>query len=215
MKSVEPPLHSAALYLPPRKTLATLARAAHQCRGCDLYRHATQTVFGEGAHGAALMLIGEQPGDLEDVQGRPFVGPAGQVLDRALAQAGIAREAVYLTNAVKHFKWEPRGKRRLHKRPEDAEVRACVPWLVAELVVVNPRVVVCLGVTAARAMFGRTVRLKDLRGQLLPTPRHAHTVVTLHPSALLRLREPAARAQEFAALAQELRQAQRWANDAV
>lgn len=205
----------AALYLPPRKTLTTLAKAARDCRACDLYRHATQTVFGEGAPAATLMLIGEQPGDVEDLRGRPFVGPAGRVLERALMQAGIAREAVYLTNAVKHFKWAPRGKRRLHQRPDDGEVQACAPWLMAELAVVKPRVVVCLGVTAAKAMFGRAVRLKDQRGRLLPTPAHPQTVVTLHPSAILRLREPAARAAEFAGLVADLQRAQRWAHGAI
>lgn len=213
-KSLQPP-PSAALYIPPRKTLATLAAAARGCRGCDLYRHATQTVFGEGPRTAELMLIGEQPGDAEDREGRPFVGPAGRVLDRALAQAGISREKVYLTNAVKHFKWEPRGKRRLHKRPDDDEVRACTPWLVAELAAVKPRIVVCLGVTAARAMFGHAVRLKDCRGRIVPTPRHPNTFVTLHPAAVLRLREPSAREAELAVLVNDLRRARDKAENAT
>ena len=214
MKPVET-LHSAALFLPPRKTLSTLANAARECRGCELYRQATQTVFGEGPRSAELMLIGEQPGDAEDREGRPFVGPAGRLLDRALAQAGISRETVYVTNAVKHFKWEPRGKRRLHKRPDDGEVGACNPWLVAELAVVKPRIVVCLGVTAARAMFGRAVRLKDYRGRAVPTPRHPQTSVTLHPSAVLRVREPRARDAAFAVLVADLRRARRAASRAI
>ncbi len=158
---------SAAAFVPARLGLAVLRRAAAGCTGCDLYRNATQTVFGEGARSAQLVLVGEQPGDREDREGHPFVGPAGRLLERALADAGIPRESVYITNAVKHFKWAARGKRRLHQRPREGEIDACNPWLVAEIAVVRPRVVVCLGSTAARAVFGRTVRIKDCRGRFL------------------------------------------------
>lgn len=187
---------SAAQFLPGRLSLGSLRAAAATCTGCDLYRNATQTVFGEGRSDATVALVGEQPGDQEDRSGHPFVGPAGRLLDRALIDAGIPREAVYITNAVKHFKWTPRGKRRLHQRPREGEIDACNPWLAAELRVIEPRVLVCLGATAARAAFGRTVRLRDYRGKLTATPLAPRTFVTTHPSAILRLRDPE-RAREY------------------
>jgi DNA polymerase len=152
-----------------------------------LYRNATQTVFGEGVSGAALFFVGEQPGDSEDRLGHPFVGPAGRLLNETLATAGLAREGVYVTNAVKHFKWQPRGKRRMHKNPEEREIRACAPWLIEEIALVRPRVVMCLGVTAARAVFGKPVRLKDLRGIFSKSALFPVTFVTIHPAAILRL----------------------------
>lgn len=196
--------HSAAAYLPTRRSLLSLRQAAAGCRGCGLYRQATQTVFGEGPRTASIMLIGEQPGDQEDRRGRPFVGPAGRLLDQALREAGIARAAVYVTNAVKHFKWVARGKRRLHQRPRQGEIDACVPWLMAELAVVKPTVAVCLGATATRALFQRPVRLSDVRGKLLPSALWPQTVVTIHPSALLRITEPVERQTAFGALVDDL-----------
>lgn len=180
---------SAADFLPSQIDLPHLREAAQGCRGCALYRNATQAVFGEGPATARAVLVGEQPGDQEDGTGRPFVGPAGQLLDRALRDAGLDRRALYLTNAVKHFKWEPRGQRRLHRKPAAHEIRACRPWLEAELALLRPRVLVCLGVTAATAVFGRPVRLKDVRGLFSASPLAAATFVTTHPSALLRLRD--------------------------
>lgn len=188
---------SAAQFIPDRPTLAALRDAARTCTGCDLYQRATQTVFGEGASHAKIVFIGEQPGDQEDVAGHPFVGPAGRILDKALTEAGITRADVYVTNAVKHFKWEPQGKRRKHKRPSAAEVAACRPWLMAELDVVRPAVVVCLGVTAAQSMLGRTVRLNETRSRFLPSVTPVETFVTIHPSSILRHPERAQQQAEY------------------
>lgn len=188
---------SAAAFLPGQRDLEHLRQAAACCRGCGLYQHATQTVFGAGPASARVMLVGEQPGDLEDQAGQPFIGPAGTLLSQALAEAGLERDELYVTNAVKHFKWEPRGKRRIHKKPSMAEVRACAPWLDAELEHVRPELVVCLGVTAASAVFGKTVRLKDYRGTFTATESGARAFVTTHPSSLLRLRGRADYALEF------------------
>jgi DNA polymerase len=199
---------SAVDFLPERRTLDTLREAATTCRGCELYRDATQTVFGEGREDAKLVFIGEQPGDEEDKAGRPFVGPAGRLLDQALIDAGVDREAVYITNAVKHFKWEPRGKRRIHKKPQDREIKACKPWLVNEIELLHPQAVVCLGVTAATAVFGKAVRLKDYRGHFFRTPLSESTFVTTHPSALLRLPDEELRQLEYRRFVDELRQVQ-------
>ncbi|TDE46266.1 uracil-DNA glycosylase [Nonomuraea mesophila] len=177
--------NGAARFLPGRMRLDDLRGAAAHCEGCGLYRNATQTVFGEGPGRAAFMLVGEQPGDQEDRQGHPFVGPAGRVLDRGLREAGIARESVYLTNAVKHFSFTPRGKRRIHQKPTAAEIDACRPWLDAELAVVRPKVVVVLGATAARALLGREFRVTRQRGEPVPLG-DALAVATVHPSAVLR-----------------------------
>jgi uracil-DNA glycosylase len=195
---------SAAEFVPPEATLASLRTAAVHCHGCDLYKRATQTVLGEGPEDAEIMFVGEQPGDQEDRTGRPFVGPAGQVLDRALEEVGLRRRDVYVTNAVKHFKWEPLGKRRKHKKPFTREVEACRPWLEAELRVVSPRVIVCLGSTAAHAVFGRPVRIQQERGEIVETPHGLTALATIHPSAILRAPEHEQREQEYARLVKEL-----------
>jgi uracil-DNA glycosylase family protein len=196
---------SAADFLPNSRGLANLRRAANGCRGCDLWKDATQTVFGEGRSRAELMLVGEQPGDQEDRRGSPFVGPAGRLLDRALEEAEIDREAVYLTNAVKHFKWRPRGKRRLHQTPRAGEIEACKPWLEAELEAVQPRAVIALGATAAKALFGSSVKVTKDRGRPLETPLAPIGAVTVHPSAILRLRDGDERHDALAGLVEDLR----------
>jgi uracil-DNA glycosylase family protein len=196
---------SAAAYLPEQLTLPQLRKAVHSCRGCDLYRNATQAVFGEGARRAAVMLVGEQPGDKEDVAGRPFVGPAGRLLDQALEEAGIDRSQTYVTNAVKHFKWQARGKRRIHQKPSWSESVACRPWLEAELEVVQPRILVALGATAAQALLGRDFRLTQHRGELLDSPFAEHVTATIHPSAILRQQDDDARQAELAAFVDDLR----------
>jgi uracil-DNA glycosylase len=173
-------------YLPTRRDLTNLRRAAAGCRGCDLWRSATQTVFGEGRADAKLVLVGEQPGDQEDRRGHPFVGPAGRVLDHGLDSAGIERSGVYTTNVVKHFKWEPRGKRRIHKTPSRWEVAACRPWLAAELDALTPTAVVLLGAVAAQAIFGPGFRVTRERGRVHEGPGGIATVATIHPSAVLR-----------------------------
>jgi uracil-DNA glycosylase len=195
----------AARFLPEQENLTALREAAAGCRGCDLYRNATATVFGEGPAHARLMLVGEQPGDQEDKAGKPFVGPAGRLLDRAMDEAGIDRSSVYLTNAVKHFKWTPaeRGKRRIHQKPARGEVLACLPWLTAELRVVRPGLVVCLGAVAAGAIFGPSFRLTQHRGELLDPPDTMpgdwRAVVTVHPSAVLRSPDREKSFQDFVA----------------
>jgi DNA polymerase len=195
---------SAAPWVPATGELSILAAAAKECQGCDLYAHATQTVFGEGSREARAVLIGEQPGDREDVVGRPFVGPAGRLLDRALEEAGIDRGATYVTNAVKHFKNEPRGKRRIHKKPNSAEIEACRPWLDAELAAVRPDVVVCLGATAAQTLLGKDFPLMRERGMVKETAQW-RVVPTVHPSSLLRIPEPERRHGEYARFVDDLR----------
>jgi DNA polymerase len=175
-------------FLPEDRSLDALRAAAPGCRGCELYRDATQVVFSTGRTGTALMLVGEQPGDREDEQGEPFVGPAGRILDEALRDAGIERRDVYLTNAVKHFRFHRQGKRRIHEKPAVGNIVACRPWLEAELAAVGPRVVVCLGATAARSVLGRPARIQEERGRLQQSPEGRPVLVTTHPSALLRLR---------------------------
>lgn len=194
----------AADFLPNTRGLPALRRAAAGCHGCELWRDATQTVFGKGSRRAELMLVGEQPGDKEDLEGEPFVGPAGAVLERALAQAGLDAGRVYVTNAVKHFKWRPRGRRRLHQTPRAGEIEACKPWLEAELEAVSPRAVVALGATAARALFGPAVRVMRDRGGLLESPLAPLAAVTIHPSAVLRAGEHEERADAFAGLVEDL-----------
>lgn len=169
-----------------RQTLKNLRETAADCKACDLWRRGTQTVFGEGKQTSTVMLIGEQPGDKEDLSGRPFVGPAGALLDRALEEAGIDRTKVYLTNVVKHFKWEPRGKRRIHKKPNAVEIAACRPWLDAEISAVKPRAIVCLGSTAARAVIGPKFRVSIQRAQFVKSPLAALVTATVHPSSILR-----------------------------
>jgi uracil-DNA glycosylase len=172
--------------LPENLTLNALQAAAKNCRACDLWKRGTQTVFGAGAAHAKIIFVGEQPGDQEDLQGKPFVGPAGKLLDSALAEAGIDRNEVYVTNAVKHFKWEPRGKRRIHKKPNAAEIAACRPWLEAEITVLKPQVIVCLGATAAQSLLGRDFRVTQHRGEFLKSPLAPYMMATIHPSAILR-----------------------------
>ena len=188
---------SAADFLPKRRTLPALRAAAAGCRGCPLWARATQTVFGEGPARARVVLVGEQPGHDEDLAGKPFVGPAGRVLDRALEAAGMARVDVYVTNVVKHFKWEPKGKRRIHAKPNQMEIAACLPWLEAELDVVRPRVLVCLGATAAQALLGRKFRVTKQRGEWVPSRWAPHVMATVHPSAVLRAPDDAARHAEM------------------
>ena len=183
--SGEPP--SAKPWIPARLTLPALTKAAKGCEGCELYARATQTVFGEGASEARVMLVGEQPGDKEDLDGHPFVGPAGRVLFQALEDAGVDRQSVYVTNAVKHFRFEERGKRRIHKKPAAVHITACLPWLEAEIEVLRPEFVVCLGATAAQSLAGSTVRVLRDRGKLLPNPWATALIVTVHPSSLLRM----------------------------
>jgi uracil-DNA glycosylase len=196
---------SAAPFVPPSTSLKTLAAAAEKCRGCDLYKAATQVVFGAGPRKARILLVGEQPGDQEDRQGEPFVGPAGAILDKALADAGIQRQEVYLTNVVKHFKWEPRGKRRIHKKPRASEVKACRPWLEAELRAVQPAVVVCLGATAAQSVLGASFRLMKQRGQVISSPIAPRVVATIHPSAVLRAPDSEGRRAAYEMLVADLK----------
>jgi DNA polymerase len=193
---------SAAAFVPERPTLTKLREAAAGCTACPLWQTGTQTVFGEGKAKAPLLLVGEQPGDQEDLAGRPFVGPAGRLLDRALAEAGIDRGAAYLTNVVKHFKWQPRGKRRIHQKPSWGEIAACRPWLDAELAVVKPQVLVCLGSTAAQALLGRQFRVTQMRGQVVESELAPKVIATVHPSSILRSDN---RDEEFAYLVQDLR----------
>ncbi len=184
-------------------SLESLREAARRCRDCPLWARATQTVFGAGNSRARVMLVGEQPGDQEDLQGLPFVGPAGQLLDRALEEAGVDRRQVYVTNAVKHFKWEPRGKRRLHKTPAQREIEACRQWIEGEIQAIKPRVIVCLGATAARSLLGREFRVSKDRGRLMPSPYAPFVFATYHPSAILRAPDEASRAAGFAQLVQD------------
>jgi uracil-DNA glycosylase len=197
--------NDATPFLPTRRSLSTLREAAEQCRGCHLWRGATQTVFGEGLKRARVMLIGEQPGDKEDRAGKPFVGPAGRELDRALEAAGIARDEAYVTNVVKHFKFEERGRRRIHQTPKRFEIEACKPWLAEELRVVDPEALVLLGATAAKALLGSTFRLTRHRGELLDSELAPIVTATMHPSGILRAPDDEARYAEREALAEDLR----------
>ena len=200
---------TAADFIPSRPTQKSLREAAAHCTACPLYKLGTQTVFGEGPKDAPLMLVGEQPGDSEDRMGRPFVGPAGQLLDRALAEAGVDRDRAYVTNAVKHFKWTPRGKRRIHTKPSGPEFAACLPWLQAELELVAPEVLVCLGATAAQALLGRDFRVTKQRGTLLKSNLAPNVLATVHPSSLLRLPPQADPEAEFRRFVSDLKVAAR------
>lgn len=191
--------------VPETSSLTTLRQAALRCTACPLYKNATQTVFGEGPKRAAIMLLGEQPGDQEDLSGKPFIGPAGRILNRALEEAGVDRNSVYVTNTVKHFKWEPRGKRRIHQKPSSRDIAACRPWLEAELRVVRPNVLVCLGSTAAQALFGSSFRVTRERGKLLESELARRVVATVHPSSLLRQPDEESRAREYSRFVQDLR----------
>jgi len=196
---------SADRFVPDSRSLKTLREAAANCRGCPLWKDATQTVFGAGPRKAELVLVGEQPGDREDIEGEPFVGPAGRVLAQALEGAEIERDAVYLTNAVKHFKWRARGKRRLHQTPRAGEVEACKPWLEAELAAVRPIALLALGATAAKALFGPSVRVTRDRGHLLDSSLAPIAALTIHPSAILRLRDHDEREEALGSLIDDLR----------
>jgi uracil-DNA glycosylase len=194
-----------AATMPDRRTLRTLKSAARGCRACDLWRHATQTVFGEGAAAAEVMLVGEQPGNDEDLSGHPFVGPAGRVLEDALEQAGIARDRIYVTNVVKHFKWEPRGKRRIHAKPKAGEIGACRPWLDAEIALLHPRIIVCLGATAAKALIGNSFKVSVERGQFIKSPLAPLVTATVHPSSILREPDSDARKAAMRAFVKDLK----------
>jgi uracil-DNA glycosylase len=196
-------------YVPEHPTLHSLREAEQNCRGCDLYAHATQAVSGEGPHTARIIFIGEQPGDEEDRKGHPFVGPAGKLLDRALTDSGIDRSLLYVTNAVKHFKFEERGKRRLHKKPSGLEIRACRPWLEAELNLIQPQIIVCLGATAAQSIFGSTYRVTKERGQFVANSWAPHVTSTIHPSAILRAPDEEQRHSEYEKLVDDLKKVHR------
>jgi uracil-DNA glycosylase len=196
---------SAADLIPERPTLEGARHASADCQACELWKRGTQTVFGEGARNAEVMLVGEQPGDQEDLAGRPFVGPAGLLLDRALAEAGIDRRKVYVTNVVKHFKWEPRGKRRIHAKPNASEISACRPWLEVEIALVKPRTIVCLGATAAQALLGRSFKVSQQRGQVVPSPLAPRVMATVHPSSILRAPDSETRRQEMQRFVDDLR----------
>ena len=191
--------------IPARPTLAKVREASKGCRACRLWRNATQTVFGEGSTTAGVMMVGEQPGDREDLAGKPFVGPAGKLLDRALDDVGIDRRKVYVTNVVKHFKFEPRGKRRIHKKPNAEEIAACRPWLDTEIHLVKPSILVCLGATAAQALLGRTFRVTQHRGEFVDSDLAPLVTATVHPSSILRAPDEAARDAEYERFVQDLR----------
>ena len=197
---------TAAAGISSQASLVQIARAASGCRACDLWKQATQTVFGEGSPKAVIMMVGEQPGDQEDRIGRPFVGPAGKLLDQALEEAGIERSGVYVTNVVKHFKWTPaeRGRRRIHKKPRYSEIQACRPWLDAELDRVKPEVLVCLGASAAQALLGKDFRVSRQRGQTIASPLAPRVIATVHPSSILRAKDDKSRHEQFQAFVQDL-----------
>ena len=196
---------SARDFFPPKINLTSLRNAAKDCRGCDLWKIGTQTVFGEGKTRSRVVLIGEQPGDSEDRSGYPFVGPAGRLLDTALEEAGIDRELAFVTNVVKHFKWKPRGKRRIHQKPNAREIEACFPWLQAELEVVKPRVIICLGATAAQALLGRTFHVTKQRGRWIESNFTAKIMATVHPSSILRAPDDKTRETQFRAFVKDLK----------
>ena len=212
MAPVKAAPETAAPLVPPRPTLVSLRAAAAECKACDLWARGTQTVFGEGARRAAAMLVGEQPGNEEDLSGRPFVGPAGRLLDQALDEAGIERSRTYVTNVVKHFKWEPRGKRRIHKKPSEAEIDACHPWLEHELAAIAPPLVIALGATAIRAVLRRALPILANRGRLVELTPSTKVLITVHPSYLLRV-PPEARAAETAKFVADLKMAVRYARE--
>ena len=196
---------SASDFLPRSRSLESLPQAARSCKGCDLYLNATQTVFGDGPSHASVMLVGEQPGDIEDQKGAPFVGPAGRMLDRALEDARISRDEVYVTNAVKHFKWIWRGKRRLHQKPSVRQVVACRPWLEVEIEAVQPQILVCMGATAAQSVVGKPLAIMKERGRFIDSVLGKLTFVTIHPSAILRQRDNDEREQEYRRFAAEMK----------
>ena len=206
---------TATPYLPTRRNLTSLRRAAATCRGCDLWRDATQTVFGEGLKRSHLMLVGEKPGNDEDLDGKPFVGPAGRELDRGLDEAGIDRDDVYVTNVVKHFKFEERGRRRIHKKPDAVEIQACLPWLEAEIAVVRPHVLLCLGATAAKALLGSAFRVTVDHGTEIEHPLVPRASGTIHPSAILRAPDETERELKRALFAEDLSKVKSWVDAIV
>jgi uracil-DNA glycosylase family protein len=201
--------NSAEDLIPEKPSLRSLRAAAADCRACDLWQTGTQTVFGEGPRRAAVLFVGEQPGNEEDLAGEPFVGPAGRLLDQALAEAGIDRSLVYLTNVVKHFKWEPRGKRRIHKKPNAREISACRPWLNAEIALLKPKVIVALGATAAQALLGPQFRVTKQRGQFIEVGFAPSVMATVHPSSILRAPDAETRRQEYRRLVADLKRLKR------
>ena len=207
------PTGSAADFIPPRPTLAKLRAASKSCQGCDLFKLGTQTVFGEGPGNAHVMVVGEQPGDMEDREGHPFIGPAGRILDQALDEAGIDRARTYVTNAVKHFKWEPRGKRRLHKTPAQREIEACYQWLEGEMAAVRPAVIVALGATAAKVLLGPRFRITQSRGQVQSREGLPDVIATYHPSYLLRLKGRPGEEEAYGQFVDDLRMAARYLQD--
>lgn len=203
------PLPSQTPKKPERPSFSRIREEARDCKACDLWKRGTQTVFGEGASKARIMLVGEQPGDEEDRSGHPFVGPAGRLVDRALQAADIDRSTVYVSNVVKHFKWEPRGKRRIHKKPNRAEVSACRPWLDAEITMVKPQIIVCLGATAAQSVIGSDFKVTQHRGTFVPSPLADFVTATVHPSSILRAPDDEARHREMDQFIADLRKAAR------
>ena len=199
------PTDSAAELIPSHPSITSVGDAARDCHACELWKRGTQTVFGEGSSKARLMFVGEQPGNEEDLSGHPFVGPAGKLLDRALEAAGIDRSVIYVTNVVKHFKWEPRGKRRIHKKPSAREIAACRPWLDTEIELVKPRAIVCLGATAAQALLGKQFKVTAHRGELVPSTLAPIVVATVHPSAILRAPDDDTRREEMTRFVDDLR----------
>jgi uracil-DNA glycosylase family protein len=207
----KPPQDKPRPLIPMNRTLEEIRQDAKRCKACDLWRTGTQTVFGGGAARPKIMFVGEQPGNAEDLEGKPFVGPAGKLLDNALEEAGIDRSKTYVTNAVKHFKWEPRGKRRIHKKPNAAEIAACRPWLDAEITILKPEVIVCLGATAAQALLGRQFRVTQHRGELMKSSLAPFVMATVHPSSILRAPDDEARHTEMARFIQDLKTLARFA----
>jgi uracil-DNA glycosylase len=200
---------SAEVLIPEKPSLPSLKKAAVDCKACDLWENATQTVFGEGERRAKIMFVGEQPGNEEDLEGKPFVGPAGRLLDEALEEAGIDRRETYVTNVVKHFKWEPRGKRRIHKKPNSTEIKACRPWLEAEIAVIMPKVIVCLGATAAQALLGKDFRVSRQRGEFVESPLAPFVMATVHPSSILRAPDEQSRRAEMQRFIDDLKKVTR------
>jgi uracil-DNA glycosylase len=196
---------SARDFFPAKMNIRALREAAQGCRGCELYKMATQTVFGEGRVSSKIVMVGEQPGDQEDLQGHPFVGPAGKLLDRAMDEAGLDRELIYVTNAVKHFKWRPRGKRRLHEKPNAREIGACSPWLSAELAVIDPEVIICLGATAAQLLLGHDFRVTKERGRWAESQYEARVMATVHPSSILRAPDEEERERQYREFVKDLK----------
>ena len=212
MPSRKPPKSSAEDLIPEQLTLAALKEAAVDCRACDLWKRGTQTVFGEGRQRSKVMFVGEQPGNEEDLNGKPFVGPAGRLLDEALEEAGIDRSQTYVTNVVKHFKWEPRGKRRIHKKPNAQEIAACRPWLQAEIALIKPKVIVALGATAAQALLGAQFRVTKQRGQFIESTLAPYVMATVHPSSILRAPDDETRRLEHRKFVDDLKKLARVIN---